>query len=223
MVQMGFIYPVIVPTRWSSRMVPVQKENCAVKICVDLTHGTCSSWVQFDSSGCTNSWAEMRGGTCVFTGKGCREVAMLVGEVEDIRQMMETMRRIVTGLGLEEVGGQTGDRVARREEEKGEGLLTPDRSADTSEEDRDTDIEIEGEHGTEGDTSRRRMAVKICSGAPILATNSYTRNPDSPLGNEIDLQQGDVLSYTMAHEDNEHWWLAEDIAKERWGACQCRF
>ena len=25
----------------------------------------------------------------------------------------------------------------------------------------------------------------------------------------IDLQQGDVLSYIMKHEDNEHWWLAE--------------
>ena len=33
--------------------------------------------------------------------------------------------------------------------------------------------------------------------------------PDSPLGNEIDLQQGDVLSYLMEHEDNEHWLLAE--------------
>ena len=53
------------------------------------------------------------------------------------------------------------------------------------------------------------MEVKICSGAPILATNSYKRNPDSPLGNAIDLQQGDVLSYIMEHEENEHWWLAE--------------
>ena len=53
------------------------------------------------------------------------------------------------------------------------------------------------------------MEVKICSGAPILATNSYKRNPGTPIGNEIDLQQGDVLSYIMVHEDNEHWWLAE--------------
>ena len=82
--------------------------------------------------------------------------------------------------------------MARREEEKekGEVVLTPDRSDDTSAEDRDAVIEIEGEQGTEGDTSRRRVEVKICSGAPILATNSYKRNPDSPLGNEIDLQQG---------------------------------
>ena len=49
-----------------------------------------------NSSGCTNSWAEMRGGTCVFTCKGCRVVTRQVGEVEDLRQMMESMKRIVT-------------------------------------------------------------------------------------------------------------------------------
>ena len=43
-------------------------------------------------------------GTCVFTCKGCREVKRLVGEVDDLRQMMESMKRIVTGLGLEEKG-----------------------------------------------------------------------------------------------------------------------
>ena len=45
-------------------------------------------------------------------------MARLVGEVEDIRQIMETMKRMVTGLGLEENGGQTGiewhDRRRRR-------------------------------------------------------------------------------------------------------------
>ena len=51
---------------------------------------------------------------------------------------------------------------------------------------------------------------KICSGTPILATHSYRMNQDSPLGNELDLQQGDTLSYILDHEDNEHWWLAED-------------
>ena len=76
---------------------------------------------------------------------------------------METMTRMVPGLGLEEKGGQTGDRVARREEEKekSEEVLTPDRSDDTSAEDRKAVREIEGEQGTEGDTSRRRMEVKI--------------------------------------------------------------
>ena len=43
----------------------------------------------------------MQGGTRVFASKGCREVAMLVGEVEDITQMMQSMKMIVTGQGLE--------------------------------------------------------------------------------------------------------------------------
>ena len=72
-----------------------------------------NSWVDFDSSGCTNSWAEMRGGNSVFTCNVCREVTRLVGEVEDLRQMMESMKRIVTGLGLEEKGEETGDRIGR--------------------------------------------------------------------------------------------------------------
>ena len=50
--------------------------------------------------GHTNSCAEMRGGTCVFTCNGCREVARLVGEVDELSQMMESMKRIVTGLGF---------------------------------------------------------------------------------------------------------------------------
>ena len=55
--------------------------------------------------------AEMRGGTRVFKCKGCREVARLV-EVDELRQMMESMKRIFTGLGLEEKGEETGDRLA---------------------------------------------------------------------------------------------------------------
>ena len=51
---------------------------------------------------------------------------------------------------------------------------------------------------------------KICSGTPIIATHSNRKNQDSPLGKELDLQQGDTLSYILEHEDNEHWWLAED-------------
>ena len=68
----------------------------------------------------------------------------LVQEVEDLRHTMESMKRMVPGLGLEEKGGQTGNRVAPREEqkEKGEGGLTTDRSDNNSAEDRDTVIEI---------------------------------------------------------------------------------
>ena len=44
------------------------------------------------------------------------EVARSVGEVEDLRQMMETMKRFVTGLGLEENRRQTGGRERREGE-----------------------------------------------------------------------------------------------------------
>ena len=45
----------------------------------------------------------------MFTCKGCREVVRLVGEVEELRQMMESMTKIVTRLGLEVKGEETGD------------------------------------------------------------------------------------------------------------------
>ena len=51
---------------------------------------------------------------------------------------------------------------------------------------------------------------KLCSVAPTLAKKSYKKNPDSPMGKELNLQKGNVFSYTVDHEDNEHWWLAED-------------
>ena len=58
----------------------------------------------------------MMGGACAFRCKGCRTVASLVGEVEDLRQMMEIMKRMVTGQELKEKRGETGDQVARLEE-----------------------------------------------------------------------------------------------------------
>ena len=65
------------------------------------------------------------------TCKGCREVTRLVGEVEDLRQMMESMKRIVTGRGLEEKGEETGGRMAELgEAEKCEEVITPDNSTE---------------------------------------------------------------------------------------------
>ena len=66
----------------------------------------------------------------MFACKGCREVARFVGEVEDLRQMTESMKRIVTGQGLEEKGEETGGLVAGLEEaeEKCEGVMTPGNS-----------------------------------------------------------------------------------------------
>ena len=107
----------------------------------------------------------------MFNCKGCTEVARLVAEVEYLRKMMESLKRMVTGQGLEETSGETGDREVTLEE-----------------------------------TEKREK----CVGTPILAIHSYRKNQDSPLGNELGLQQGDTLSYILENEDNEHWWLAED-------------
>ena len=75
----------------------------------------CSCWIQFDTLGCTIPWAEMKGST-VFKCKGCTEVARLVGEVEDLRTIVESLKRTVMGQGLEETSGETGDREATLEE-----------------------------------------------------------------------------------------------------------
>ena len=43
-----------------------------------------------------------------------------------------------------------------------------------------------------------------------MATHAYTRNPASPIGKEIDLQQWDTLIFKGEHAENEHWRLVED-------------
>ena len=48
------------------------------------------------------------------------------------------------------------------------------------------------------------------SGTHILATDGYKENSDSPVGNELDLKQGNTLVYLLKHDENEHWWLVED-------------
>ena len=53
-------------------------------------------------------------------------MAILVGGVEVLRQLVESMKMMVTGQGWEEKGGETGDRVAGLEEadkEKCEGVI----------------------------------------------------------------------------------------------------
>ena len=44
----------------------------------------------------------------------------------------------------------------------------------------------------------------------MLATHDYKKNAESPVGNELDVNEGDTLVYLMTNENNEHWWLAED-------------
>ena len=152
-----------------------------------LVCAPCSSWIQFDSSGCDTAWAETREGSFTFTCMGCKRVEFLVRELAELREMLVGMKRTVTGHGLEEKGGETGDReVGLEEQEKGEGLLGPD----------------EGEVRTEGG--------KICAGATLMAIHTYTRNTESPLGKEIDLQQWETLIFKGEHAENEHWRLVED-------------
>ena len=155
------------------------------------------------------------------------QAARLVGELRDLRQMLDSMKRMITGQGLEEESGETGDQVARREEtekEKREPVRTPgsilteesrkgkETAERSSPEDRATDIEMEGEHGTEEEETGRQLldGKGLRPGTQLLATHSYKKNPNGPVGNELDLEEGDTLVYLMEHDDNESWWLAED-------------
>ena len=163
----------------------------------------------------------MSRGACAFTCKGCRQASRLVGELSDLRQMMDSLKRRITGQGLEEENGETGEET----EEKREPVMTPGNSLteesrngkETAErispEDRGTDIEMEGEHGTEEEETGRQLldGKGLRPGTHMLATHNYTKNPSGPVGNELDLMEGDTLVYLMEHDDNESWWLAEDV------------
>ena len=163
----------------------------------------------------------MSRGACAFTCKGCRQAARLVGELSDLRQMMDSLKRMITGQGLEEENGETGEET----EERREPVMTPGNSLteesrkgkETAEqispEDRGTDIEMEGEHGTEEEETGRQLldGKGLRPGTHMLATHNYTKNPSGPVGNELDLMEGDTLVYLMEHDDNESWWLAEDV------------
>ena len=169
----------------------------------------------------------MSKGACVFTCKGCGQAARLVSELRDLRQMMDSLKRMITGQGLEEEIEETGDQVAGQEEteEKCERGMTPgniltedsrkgkETTKRSSSEDRGTDIEMEGEHGAEEEETGRQLldGKGLLTGTQMLATHSYKKNPNGPVGNELDLMEGDTLVYLMEHDDNESWWLAEDV------------
>ena len=142
---------------------------------------------------------------------------------------MDSLKRMITGQGLEEESGETGDQVARREEteekEKCEPVMTPcsilseesrkrkETAERSSSEDRGTGIEMEGEHGTEDEETGRQLldGKGLRPGTQMLATHSYKMNQNGTVGNELDLKEGDTLVYLMEHDDNERWWLAEDV------------
>ena len=226
----------IIPNVKAEQLNAIRNDNHSYFGCMSM-HETlvcacCSSWIQFDTSGCTKSWAEMSRGACAFTCKGCRQAARLVGELRDLRQMMDSLKRMITGQGLEEESGETGDQVARREEteekKKCEPVMTPriilteesrkgkETAERRSSEDRGTDIEMEGEHGTEEEETGRQLldGKGLRPGTQMLATHSYKNNPNGPVGNELDLKEGYMSVYLMEHDDNESWWLAEDVNGE---------
>ena len=95
-------------------------------------------------------------------------------------------------------------------EDSRKGKETAERS---SSEDRGTDIEMEGEHGTEEEETGGQVldGKGLRPGTQMLATHSYQNNPNGLVGNELDLMEGDTLVYLVEHDDNESWWLAEGV------------
>ena len=199
-----------------------------------LVCGNCRSWIQFESSGCGKTWAETRGKGFEFTCKGCTEVTALVKEVEGLKQMVEDIMEKVAGLRVEDKGEETGSSVTMtgvnqdredqaREEAAGntrtEETITGDEDkGDIRTEETITGVEDEGEIRTEETITgvedegeiRTEERKEICSGATLMATHAYTRNPESPIGKEIDLQQWETLVFKGLHAENEHWRLVED-------------
>ena len=93
---------------------------------------------------------------------------MLVGEVEDLRKMMESLKRMVTGQGLEEKRGETGDQEASLEE--------------AEEKEKEKSV---GEKTRENSSTDNKDGKRIRPGAQMIATHDYKKNPESPVGNEL--------------------------------------
>ena len=174
------------------KVVPVASRHL---VCLN-----CKSWVDFKSSGCGKTWAETRGESFAFTCKGCTEVTVLVKEVEGLKQMVEDMMMgKVTRMRFEDKGEETESRVTKiganqEREEAADNFRTEETI---------TGVEDEGEIRTE-------ERKEIWSGATLMATHAYTRNPESPIGKEINLQKWDTLVFKGEHAENEHWRLVED-------------
>ena len=164
-----------------------------------LVCGNCSSWIQFESSGGGKTWAETRGESFAFTCKGCTEVTALVKEVEVLRQMVEYMMGKVAGPRFEDKGAVTECRVTK---------TGGNQDRDEAEENIRTDEMITDVEDDEGEIKTEERK-EICAGATLMATHAYTRNPESPLGKEIDLQQWETLIFKVEHAENEHWRLVE--------------
>ena len=75
-----------------------------------------------------------------------------------------------------------------------------------SSEDKDTVIEFEREHGTEGEETNRQLmdGRGIRSGTQMLATHGNKKNPDSPVGNELDLTTNTGMRLSR-NRKNVYW------------------
>ena len=100
-----------------------------------LVCASCISWIQFDSPGCDTALAETRGVASLLLPWGAgRWISYLVRELAELREMLVGIKRTVTGHGLEEKGGETGDREVgleehtgtRRDEQRGQGRNNSD-------------------------------------------------------------------------------------------------
>ena len=171
-----------------------------------LVCGNCASWVQPEGSGCEKKWADTKVDGFVFTCKGCTEVVALVKEVEGLRQMVEGMKEMVAGLRYEDKGEETGSSVTTT----GVNQVGVAHAREEAAINFRTEEMITGDEG-EIRTEERK---EICSGATLMETHAYTRNPESPIGKEIDLQQWETLVFKGLHAENEHWRLVEDIHGE---------
>ena len=127
------------------------------------------------------------------------------GVSQDREETAGNSRTEDTDTGIEDKGeGRTEDRT-----EICAGMMTgvsqdrEETDGNRISEDMDTGIEDEGEGRTEERT-------EICAGTRLMATHAYTKNQESPIGKEIDLQQWDTLIFKREHADNENWSLVQD-------------
>ena len=112
------------------------------------------------------------------------------------------MKDMVAGLRYEDTGEESGISVTTTGvNQVGEAQAREEAAGNFR-----TEEMITGDEG-EIRTEERK---EICSGATLMATHTYTRNPESPIGKEIDLQQWETLVFKGLHAENEHWRLVED-------------
>ena len=121
----------------------------------------------------------------------------MTGVSQDREETAGNSRTEDTDTGIEDEGeGRTEERT-----EIYAGMMTgvsqdrEETAGNSRTEDTDTGIEDEGEGRTEERT-------ELCAGTRLMATNAYTKNQESPIRKEIDLQQWDTLIFKGEHAEN---------------------